>query len=103
MRWEQSHAPVALSPEKRLDSRQAPFRVNWKVGNVGKVYDVDGWDGDNELSSIANKSGKTLRLYKTDNATGFSWCVGPGQDIKKKAASGGLPEAAFMSTRPSTH
>lgn len=67
--------------------------VNWKVGSVGTVYDVDGWDGDNELSSISNESSKTLRLYKTDDATGFSWCIGPGQDIKNLSDLGpGQPD-----------
>lgn len=67
--------------------------VNWKPGGAGDFYDVDGWDGDNELSSISNESSKTIRLYKTDNATGYSWCLGPGQDIKNLSDLGeGQPD-----------
>jgi len=63
--------------------------VNWKVGSVGTVFEVDGWDGDNEISSISNESGKTLKLYAGDNATGAWICFGPETDVKNLSDLGG--------------
>jgi hypothetical protein len=63
--------------------------VNWKVGAVGTVYEVDGWDGDDEISSISNESGKLLRLYAGDNATGYSICFAKETDAKDLSDLGG--------------
>jgi len=66
--------------------------VNWTVGGVGTVYEIDGWDGDNEISSFSNESSRKLRLYNGDNATGFSICIGPGDDVRNlndEGAGGG--------------
>lgn len=63
--------------------------VNWKVGAVGTVYEVDGWNGDNEISSISNESGKLLRLYAGDNATGYSICFAKETDAKDLSDLGG--------------
>jgi peptidase inhibitor family I36 len=50
------------------------------VGQTG-FYDIDGWDGDNEISSVINRTGYYVRMYANDNATGFLSCVAPGQSI----------------------
>jgi hypothetical protein len=41
-------------------------------------YDIDGWDGDNEISSIINES-RTLcvTLYNNDNFTGSTYRMSP--------------------------
>ncbi|GAA2144695.1 peptidase inhibitor family I36 protein [Glycomyces algeriensis] len=56
--------------------------VNWRVGGVGSTYEIDWWNGDNEISSISNESNKMLRLYANDGATGAYFCLGPGVDIR---------------------
>jgi hypothetical protein len=63
--------------------------VNWRVGSVGTVYEVDGWDGDNEISSISNESGRTLKLYADDGATGAWICFGPETDVRNLSDLGG--------------
>ncbi|MBO3735410.1 peptidase inhibitor family I36 protein [Glycomyces niveus] len=63
--------------------------VNWRAGSVGTVYEIDGWDGDNEISSFSNESGRTLRLYANDGAQGFSICWGPGVDARDLSDLGG--------------
>jgi hypothetical protein len=63
--------------------------VNWRAGGVGSVYEIDGWDGDNEISSFSNESSRTLRLYAGDNATGYSICWGPGVDARNLSDLGG--------------
>lgn len=44
--------------------------------NVG-FYEIDGWDGDNEISSVKNTSGKCLRLYDNDGGGGSSYYIEP--------------------------
>lgn len=43
-------------------------------GNVGS-YDIDWWDGDNEITSVINNTGKCVRLYDNDNWTGTSYLI----------------------------
>ncbi len=38
-------------------------------------YEIDGWDGDNEISSVKNYTGKCIRLYANDNHTGNSYVI----------------------------
>src|SRR5690349_22188573 len=54
--------------------------------NVGS-YDIDGWDGDNEISSIyVNQSGtrKCVTLYNGDNWTGSTWKSDNWGDMLKR-------------------
>jgi hypothetical protein len=38
-------------------------------------YQIDGWDGDNEISSVKNYTGKCVRLYDNDDHTGDSYRI----------------------------
>lgn len=38
-------------------------------------YGIDGWDGDNEISSVKNYTGKCVRLYDNDDHTGDSYTI----------------------------
>jgi hypothetical protein len=38
-------------------------------------YQIDGWDGDNEISSVKNYTGKCIRLYDNDDHTGNSYVI----------------------------
>ncbi len=38
-------------------------------------YQIDGWDGDNEISSVKNYTGKCIRLYANDGYNGDSYVV----------------------------
>ena len=48
------------------------------VGRPG-FYDIDWWNGDNEISSVQNRTGYWIRMYADDDWTGFFGCVAPGQ------------------------
>ena len=50
------------------------------VGQPGFI-DIDWWEGDNEISSVNNRTGYWVRMYANDNATGFFGCVAPNQSI----------------------
>ncbi|OOC53963.1 MULTISPECIES: peptidase inhibitor family I36 protein [Nocardiopsis] len=49
--------------------------------NSGSLVDIGGWDGDNEISSVANRTGFHIWMYDNDNGTGYMGCVSPGQWI----------------------
>lgn len=49
--------------------------------NVGALVDIDGWDGDNEISSVSNRTRFHILMYDNDNGTGFLGCITPGQSI----------------------
>ncbi|WP_345554995.1 peptidase inhibitor family I36 protein [Streptomonospora halophila] len=41
--------------------------------------DIDGWDGDNEISSVINETGCTIRLWDLDGFAGGYVDLGPGR------------------------
>ncbi|MFB9903395.1 peptidase inhibitor family I36 protein [Allokutzneria oryzae] len=47
------------------------------------TYDIDGFNGDNEISSLKNRTSCTLTLYSADDpkASAFKWTVAPGKSI----------------------
>jgi len=51
--------------------------VDTTVGAPGWFYDIDWWDGDNEISSIDNSTGNYIQVWGNDNPTGSSYCVRP--------------------------
>ncbi|MEK8171852.1 peptidase inhibitor family I36 protein [Streptomyces sp. M19] len=55
--------------------------VNWKPTGTNKKYQIDGWDGDNEISSLINNSGYNVRVYDNDDYSGYSICVKPHTSI----------------------
>lgn len=40
--------------------------VNWKPTNGSQKFQIDWWDGDNEISSVYNNSPWTVTLYADD-------------------------------------
>ncbi|MDA2806111.1 peptidase inhibitor family I36 protein [Nocardiopsis suaedae] len=48
---------------------------------AGGPYDIDWWNGDNEISSVDNASDLYIVMYDNDNTTGFLGCVAPHQRI----------------------
>ncbi|MGW2637383.1 peptidase inhibitor family I36 protein [Streptomyces sp. NPDC001348] len=49
--------------------------VNWKPTGTNQKYQIDGWDGDNEISSLINNTNYKIRVYDNDDYTGYSICV----------------------------
>ncbi|TCC26696.1 peptidase inhibitor family I36 protein [Kribbella speibonae] len=45
-----------------------------------KGCDIDGWDGDNEISSAKNQTTCTVRLYDNDGFTGSYVDLGAGRN-----------------------
>lgn len=50
--------------------------VNQAYKSGGK-YEIDGWDGDNEISSVINNTGSSIKIYSNDGYGGNWHCVGP--------------------------
>jgi hypothetical protein len=46
--------------------------VDATPANCTDGCDIDGWDGDNEISSVRNETACTVRLYADDNFGGRS-------------------------------
>ncbi|HEY1095223.1 MAG TPA: peptidase inhibitor family I36 protein [Glycomyces sp.] len=49
--------------------------VNWKPDGGNDKYQIDGWDGDNEISSVWNDSNYAVILYDNDDYTGYLLCI----------------------------
>ncbi|SDM34322.1 peptidase inhibitor family I36 protein [Allokutzneria albata] len=47
------------------------------------TYDIDGWNGDNEISSLINRTSCKLTLYSADEpaASAFTWSVAAGRRV----------------------
>lgn len=41
------------------------------------TYDIDGWNGDNEITSVANATGMWVVLYADDECTDYLWTIRP--------------------------
>ncbi|WSQ11260.1 peptidase inhibitor family I36 protein [Streptomyces sp. NBC_01231] len=83
---------VGFAGQAQADGYCGAGRVcMWEDGNyegsryvdvtAGGPYDIDGWNGDNEISSVDNASGLYIVMYDNDNLTGFMGCVQPHQRI----------------------
>lgn len=55
--------------------------VNTTVGGPPWDYNIDGWNGDNEISSIDNATGRYILVWSNDQADGRSLCVPPHTDM----------------------
>jgi hypothetical protein len=53
--------------------------ANWAPTGVNQKYQLDGWDGDNEISSLINNTRYDIRVYDNDDYSGESRCVKPGE------------------------
>ncbi|MGQ0779373.1 MAG: peptidase inhibitor family I36 protein [Pseudonocardiales bacterium] len=51
--------------------------VDTEVGAPGWFYDIDWFNGDNEISSIDNATGRSIRVWANDNPSGNSICLPP--------------------------
>lgn len=49
--------------------------VNWRPDGGNDKYQIDGWDGDNEISSVYNYSNYAVILYDNDDYTGYLRCI----------------------------
>jgi hypothetical protein len=47
-----------------------PYRSNGK-------FEIDWWEGDNEISSVINNTNASIRIYSNDGQGGAWHCVGP--------------------------
>ncbi|MGC4942467.1 peptidase inhibitor family I36 protein [Kribbella sp. DT2] len=53
--------------------------VDATPANCPDGCDIDGWDGDNEISSVRNETTCTIRLYADDNFGGRSVDLAPNK------------------------
>jgi hypothetical protein len=53
--------------------------VDTKVGGPGWFYDIDWFNGDNEISSAQNNTKRIIQAFTNDNPTGRSHCLYPGE------------------------
>ncbi|GAA4025629.1 hypothetical protein GCM10022247_57970 [Allokutzneria multivorans] len=49
-----------------------------KSAAVSGCQEIAGWNGDNEISSLSNNTGHSVRLYADDNCQGRSLLLNPG-------------------------
>lgn len=50
--------------------------VNQRYVGNGR-FEIDGWDGDNEISSVINNTNASIKIYSNDGWGGNWHCVGP--------------------------
>ena len=55
--------------------------VDTEVGGPGWFYDIDWFNGDNEISSIDNATGQSIRVWGNDNPSGGSICLPPHSNL----------------------
>lgn len=58
-----------------------------RSGAAGR-FELGGWDGDNEVSSVTNWTDKCVTLYSHDAQAGRSFTIGPKRENMKLADSG---------------
>ncbi|GHH07477.1 peptidase inhibitor family I36 protein [Streptomyces lanatus] len=56
-------------------------QYNWKPTGVNQKHQIDGWNGDNEISSVINRTRYNIKLYDNDDYSGRSICLVPGKYI----------------------
>ncbi|MDA0564192.1 peptidase inhibitor family I36 protein [Streptomonospora sp. S1-112] len=87
-------APSAFAATASAPAAAAPGEVRmWEDPDyTGSLYvqttpgqcpaegcDIDGWDGDNEISSVINETNCTVRLWDLDGFAGGYVDLGPGR------------------------
>ncbi|GAB3248417.1 peptidase inhibitor family I36 protein [Kineosporia babensis] len=73
--------------------------VNQKYKSGGK-FEIDWWDGDNEISSVINNTGGSVKLYANDGQKGKWQCVGAHStrsNLKDNAFDNNAESWAFAS------
>ncbi|MGF0175115.1 peptidase inhibitor family I36 protein [Streptomyces sp. Marseille-Q5077] len=55
--------------------------VNWKPTGTNQKHQIDGWNGDNEITSLINNTRYNIRVYDNDDYSGQSICVVPNHSI----------------------
>jgi hypothetical protein len=77
--------------------------VNWKPDGANDKYNIDGWDGDNEISSVWNDSNYAVILYGNDDYTDYLLCI-PAQSSARAAGwAGWNDDAESAKTRSVDH
>ncbi len=69
--------------------------VNYVPGTIpGDAYNIDGWDGDNEITSVINHTTKWVVLYANDNFTGGTACIAPNSHSSNLGVTHGFNDDA---------
>ncbi|WKU05616.1 peptidase inhibitor family I36 protein [Micromonospora sp. HUAS LYJ1] len=68
--------------------------------NPGDKFDIDGWNGDNEISSAKNNTGLILVLWDNDNYTAH--CRGTSGDDARRVADSRAPDTKAHGAGPDT-
>jgi hypothetical protein len=61
---------------------------------TGNRFEIDGWNGDNEISSVHNNTDLWVVMYDNDNYTGTKACIRPHGDVPNLATSNGYDNRA---------
>ncbi|HEY1093439.1 MAG TPA: peptidase inhibitor family I36 protein [Glycomyces sp.] len=56
--------------------------ANWAPTGTGQKFQLDGWDGDNEITSLVNNTRYKIRVYDNDDYSGESRCLDSGAAVK---------------------
>ncbi|MEH0973848.1 peptidase inhibitor family I36 protein [Micromonospora sp. CPCC 205546] len=95
-------APAAAAPVQPFTETTAcdsgrvcmwedPFKAgNRYVHSTQTTFEIPGWDGDNEISSVWNRTGQKLTIFDNDGYTGTRICLNAGEYVAELG-----PERAF--------
>ncbi|MEH1017840.1 peptidase inhibitor family I36 protein [Micromonospora sp. CPCC 206060] len=68
-----------------------PFKAgNRYVHSTQTSFDIPAWDGDNEISSVWNRTGQKLTIFDNDDYTGTRICLNAGEYVAELG-----PERSF--------
>jgi len=74
--------------------------VNWRPTSEGEIFEIGGWNGDNEISSALNRSSFAIEVYADDGAEGDSFCIHPYQPIQNFQEVGFNDDAESLMSKP---
>jgi hypothetical protein len=66
--------------------------------NVGNKFEIDGFDGDNEISSVINNTNLKVILYDNDNYSGTTKCLNPDTKYKSLGSYDNEAESFKLTT-----
>jgi hypothetical protein len=73
--------------------------VNWQPSGTGQIFEIGGWNGDNEISSALNRTGYAIMVYADDGAQGDAYCIHAHQPIQNFKEVGFNDEAESLMTK----
>jgi hypothetical protein len=68
--------------------------VNWQPSGTGQIFEIGGWNGDNEISSALNRT-----VHADDGAQGDAYCIHAYQPVQNFKEVGFNDDAESLMTK----